>query len=198
MNTADEYNTAPLLLAIKQYMYDITQVLLAYGAKPDVKNDAGQTPLHLLLERDLFDEDDIPGLVRSLLDRGADVNAQDQNRETPLLLAAERHMDKIARILLERGADPNVKNTRGKTPLHLLLERHLDDHGDVNDTLVVGRLLLERGADVNAQDEDNTTPLYLAYRHRRFEVAQIILDPANAEKDRYRASAQLYITSEGE
>ena len=198
VNAMGKDNTTPVLLAIERKMYDVTRMLLARGAEPNVKNYYSSTPLHLLLQSDFSNDDDIPDLARLLLDRGADVNAQDQNHATPLLLAAERHMDDIARILLERGADPNVKNTRGKTPLHLLLERYFDDHDDINHILVVERLLLERGADVNAQDEDNTTPLYLAYRHRRFEVAQIILDPANAEKDRYRASAQLYITSEGE
>ena len=198
VNAMGKDTTTPVLLAIELKMYDITRMFLARGAEPNVKNYCGSTPLHLLLQSDFSNDDDIPDLARLLLDRGADVNAQDQNHATPLLLAAERHMDDIARILLERGADPNVKNTRGKTPLHLLLERYFDDHDDINHILVVERLLLERGADVNAQDEDNTTPLYLAYRHRRFEVAQIILDPANAEKDRYRASAQLYITSEGE
>jgi ankyrin repeat protein len=88
--------------------------------------------LHLLLEGDFSSKDDIPDLARLLLDRGADVNAQDQNHATPLLLAAERRMDDIARILLEHGADPNVKNIRGKTPLHLLLERKIfNDYDDV-------------------------------------------------------------------
>jgi ankyrin repeat protein len=196
VNAQDKYNTIPLLQAIKRKMYDITRILLAWGAEPNVKNDGGKTPLHLLLEGEFSNDDDIPDLARLLLEHGADVNAQDQTHATPLLLAAERHMDDIARILLERGADPNVKNIRGKTPLHLLLERYFHDHDDINDILVVERLLLERGADVNAQDEDNTTPLYLAYRHRRFEIAQIILDRASTEIYRHRARS--YMILEGE
>jgi ankyrin repeat protein len=196
VNAQDKDNTTPLLLATQGKTYDLTRMLLSRGAEPNVKNDGGKTPLHLVLEGDFSSEDDIPDLARLFLDRGADVNAQDQNHATPLLLAAERHMDDIARILLEHGADPNVKNIRGKTPLHLLLERYFHDYDDVDDVLVVERLLLERGADVNAPDDDNITPLYLAYRHRRFEIAQIIIDRANLERNHHRA--QSYITLEGE
>ena len=198
VNAQDKYNTTPLLLAVKQKMYDIIRILLAHGAEPNVKNDGGKTPLHLLLELEsnFSNDGNTPDLSRLLLDCGADVNAEDKNYTTPLLLAAELHIDDVARILLERGADPNVNNTQGKTPLHLLLERDFHDHDDINDVLVVEGLLLGRGADINAQDEDNITPLYLACCHRRFEFVQIILDPANAEK--YLHPAQSGITLEGE
>jgi ankyrin repeat protein len=136
--------------------------------------------LHLLLEGDFSSEDDIPGLVRSLLDCGTNVDAQDEDHATPLLLAVDRHMDDIAQICLERGAEPNVKNNKGKTPLHLLLERKCHEKDNV-EVLVVGRLLLECGADANAQDEDGITPLHLASHHERLEIAQTLLDRSNTE-----------------
>ena len=196
VNAQDKDHTTPLFLAIQRNMYDITRVLLTRGAKPNVKNVDGKAPLHLLLEGDFSDEDDIPGLVCLLLERGADVNAQDQNHASPLLLAVERHLVDITRILLQRGAEPNMKNIKGKTPLHVLLEQDFHDYEDVNGVLVVVQLLLDNGADVNAQDEDDTTPLHLAFHQRKFEITQILLNRANAE--RYRFLAQLHITSEGE
>ena len=198
VNAQDKDHTTPLLLAIQRNMYDVTRVLLARGATPNVKNVDGKAPLHLLLEGEFADEDDIPGLVRLLLERGADVNAQDQNYASPLLLAVEQHMvdSDIARILLQSGAEPNMKNIKGKTPLHVLLEQDFHDHDDVDGVLVVVRLLLDSGADVNAQDNDYTTPVDLALRQRRFEFAQIIRRRANAETHWHRA--QLHITSEGE
>ena len=196
VNAMDKDHRTPLLLAIQQKMYDISRILLSRGAGPNVKDDRGKTPLHLLIESDFSDDDDISDLARLLLDRGASVNSQDQNHATPLLLAAERHMDDIARILIVYGADPNVKNMWGKTPLHLLLERTSNDHDDIHGFLVVERLLLERGADVHAQDGNNTTPVHLAYRHRRFEIAQLILDRSNAETD--RRMVQLHVSLEGE
>jgi ankyrin repeat protein len=196
VNAQDEDHTTPLLLAIRRKMYDIMRFLLARGAKPNVKNVGGKTPLHLLLEGGNFsDEDDIPGLVRQLLESGADVNAQDQNHASPLFLAAERHLVDIARILLQHGAVPNIKNIKGKTPLHLLLEDDLHDHDDFNGVQLVV-LLLDSGADVNAKDEDNTTPLNLAFHKRSFAIAQIILHSANAEVY-WHDRTQWHITSEG-
>ena len=199
VNARDKYNTTPLAQATLEGMYDLTRILLSRGAEPNVKDYDGKTPLHLLPKyaySSNLNEGDIPDLARLLLDHGADVNARDENHATPLLLAAETYMDELARILLERGADSNVKNAQGKTPLHLLLERNFDDHDDINDVLVVERLLLDRGADANAQDEENTTPLYLACCHRRFEIAQIVFDRFDAEKDPH--PAQSCITLEGE
>ena len=200
VNAMDKDHTTPLLLAVQWKMYDITRNFVSRGAEPNVKNDRGTTPLHLLLDGKFSNEDDIPDLVRLFLDHGADVDARDKNHATPLLLAAEEHMDDIARILLERGAYPNVKNIWGKTPLHLLLERDFTYYDDVSDVLVVERLLLERGADVNAQDNDNLTPLCLAYVHRRFEIAQIIIGHANGGTDRRTRTphAQLHVTLKGE
>jgi ankyrin repeat protein len=199
VNSQDKNHITPLLLAIRRKLYEVTRLLLVRGANPNVKNVGGKAPLHLLLDGDFAHKGDIPGLVHLLLDRGADVNTQDRNQATPLLLAMERHMVDIARILLDRGAEPNLKNIKGKTPLHLLLERYFGIHEDISDFLVVERLLLERGADVNAQDEDNTTPLNLASNHRRPEFAQIIFDhhDGNGENDRHPA-AQVHVTLEGE
>ena len=112
VNAQDKDRTTPLLLAIQLNMYDIVRVLLSCGAKPNVKIVGGKTLLHLLLEDDFADENDIFSLVCLLLERGADVNAQDQNHTSPLLLAAERHLVDITRILLQRGAKPNMKTSR--------------------------------------------------------------------------------------
>ena len=196
VNAQNKYHTTPLVLAIQHCMYDIARVLLARGAEPDVEGDNGNTPLHYLLEAKYSDDVDALDFARLLLDRGVDVNALDKNHNTPLLLAAKRCEDDIMRILLERGADPNVKNDKCKTALHLLLERKFDDHDNIDGALVVERLLLENGADVYAQDDNNSTPVHLASNHPRRDVAQIILDHANSEKDWHLTQSQ--IASEGE
>jgi ankyrin repeat protein len=58
-------------------------------------------------------------LVRLLIQEGADVNAQDEDSDSPLhgAMAISDNYD-IARILIENGAELSGKNVDGKTPFH--------------------------------------------------------------------------------
>jgi ankyrin repeat protein len=71
--------------------------------------------------------------VKVLLASGADVNAINNDGETPLHIAAYSGMPDIAKLLLDAGADINAKTKEGKTPLDYLNEQisHLEQmmHG---------------------------------------------------------------------
>jgi ankyrin repeat protein len=60
-----------------------------------------------------------PAAVRTLLERGADVNAQDREGRTALMLAAASEFMSvdIVKSLLEHGADLNAKSPEGDTAL---------------------------------------------------------------------------------
>lgn len=78
--------------------------------------------------------------VKRLLDRGAEVDARDEDGQTSLHWAAwygEYYID-IERILLDKGADPNAAADDGRTPLHLAV---------VNDNTSAAKLLIQSGAD---------------------------------------------------
>ncbi|EDO44153.1 predicted protein [Nematostella vectensis] len=56
-------------------------------------------------------------VVKSLLDGGADVNAQNKNSGwTPLHAASFQEHGKIIMLLLEKGANPEVSDAEGRTP----------------------------------------------------------------------------------
>ena len=70
-----------------------------------------------------------PDVVKALLAaRDTDVNARDENGDTPLIEAARFGHDDIARELLAAGADYKIRDRNDKTPLMLAV---LGGHDDV-------------------------------------------------------------------
>jgi ankyrin repeat protein len=67
-----------------------------------------------------------------LMERGADVTAQDAGGHTPLHIAAEAGSVGLARALLERGADPHAVDAEEQTPLSRAAARN---HGAIIDLI---------------------------------------------------------------
>ena len=91
--------------------------------------------------------------VRSLISKGADVNARNEKDWTPLHFAALYGLRDVAEVFLTKGADINATNVTGKTPLHLAA-----NFG----SKYVPELLIAKGANVNARDNSGDTPLHIA------------------------------------
>lgn len=84
-----------------------------------------------------------------LIDRGVDVNARDDEGNTPILSAGE-HVYNVA-ALLERGANYHAKNNAGDTLLHACAA-----------SPECLKIVLPLGLDVNARNEKGRTPLHIA------------------------------------
>lgn len=109
----------PLGLAIFFRHVDIARYLLARGANVNqaARNALGVAPIHsALASGDL-------ALIRTLIERGANVNARQARGFTPLHEAAFSGRRDIAELLLARGADPGATNDDGKTALDVAREK---------------------------------------------------------------------------
>ncbi|KAL1628534.1 hypothetical protein SLS56_005879 [Neofusicoccum ribis] len=98
----------------------LCRLLLADGVKNKSKVDAdagdsmGETPLHLackLTEGSL-------GVIRLLLQHGANVNAQDAESQAPLYEACTAGCGEAVELLLGQKADVNDDDVNGQTALH--------------------------------------------------------------------------------
>merc|ERR1712032_332888 len=93
-------------------------------------------------------------VLRLLLERGADGNACNKWRETPLLIAANNGHKAAVEALLEHGADPSLCSEAGWSALTFAAHKGYDD---------IVALLLRAGAPVNCRvTEDSSTPLHKA------------------------------------
>lgn len=133
-------------------------VLLLRGGDPNVRDEQGQTPLHIALK------DDGDKAVKSLLSHPAlDVNAVNAAGETPLMLAALRGRLDTARLLVQRGAQINRE---GWSPLHYACSG--PDEG-------VAAWLLSQGAEIDARSPNGSTPLMMAAGYGGLSTAELLL-----------------------
>ena len=84
-----------------------------------------------------------PSLVPLYVRRGADVNKQDHQGNTPLHYNI--HSIEMIQALLSCGADPNIKNVEGNTPLSMVQSKE------------ILALFYYSGADISVQDNSGKT-----------------------------------------
>jgi ankyrin repeat protein len=176
-----------LILALLNYHWDAARFLVEAGADVNLWDIYGQTPLYLAVDMNTppvgrrielpsMDRNTGEDLVRLLLERGANPNAQlklrpryrnipnDRYRDpmivwgtTSLLRAAKAGDVPLLRLLLQHGALANLANSQGVTPLMAAAGDgfvHDPTRGRIRteaDALECYGLLRAAGADVNAR-----------------------------------------------
>ena len=97
----------------------ITFLLIGYA-------ESGE-PLHEAVKRGNID------MVKRLIEEGANVDARDENNDTPLFIAVGHSHKDIAELLILKGANVNAVTKYGITPLFWA---DVEEHKDVMELLI--------------------------------------------------------------
>ena len=129
----------------------------------------GRTPLmHAVLAENADNK-----IVNMLIERGADVNAEDAVRNwTALQFAAQIQRDDIVKTLLENGASVDPVDTFGNSPLWVAVM-------NASSTLDVVRLLVQRGADPNRKNQAGVAPIDIAKQSGRNDILAVLQGDAS-------------------
>ena len=110
LNTLNKQRSTPLAYAVQSSNVIITDMLLSAGAKID------QSPNFMQELR--ADNNEQIECLKLLLEAGADLNAIDEEENTPLIKAVVRGNEGIIKILLKEKSDINAQNQFGETALY--------------------------------------------------------------------------------
>lgn len=100
---------------------DLERAKICHQERPEDLNlpdNAGNTPLQIAALEGFVD------IVRFLLEKGAEVDTRNIDKETPLIDAVENGHLEVVKLLLDYGANPRLGNAKGDEPYELV---HQDD-----------------------------------------------------------------------
>lgn len=93
-------------------------------------------------------------LIRKLISLGANVNAKNNDGNTPLMMSYNHNCYSSIELLVSAGTDINAQNNHGNTFLHIVARSHCEE---------LINLLLTLGADPNIRNNKGEYPSHIIY-----------------------------------
>ncbi len=170
VNARSSEDGTPLMYACAKGHAALVQMLLAAGADPQARAaDENGWPVIMLAA-----ESGSPEIMARLLEKGADPNATDRFKNTPLMLAALRGHTGSVELLIKAGARLDAQETR-QNNFPLL---HAVSRGNAE----VAAGLIRAGANVNLADQAGMTALMSCAENGQVRIAaDLIKARANLE-----------------
>ena len=192
---------------------DIVTALLEVGADIELEDDDGDRGVHHAAFGDAA------GVMQLMGAAGADLNARNKRRQTPLHISVNKgHIDVVS-VLLEHSCHTSLQDSEGDTPLHDAISKKRDDmisilldhgadvrlannsgfnslhHASLRGNSSSLRLMLSQGTSrrpwlVDQGKEDGYTALHLACLNNHPEVVRILVEEAGANPDLQNVNLQ--------
>ncbi|KAL4868028.1 hypothetical protein BDV12DRAFT_197592 [Aspergillus spectabilis] len=169
INSRNDNGDTPLLLACRNGKFPTVFKLVAKGARADIPNKYGETPLHWVINipNELFEHGGMSGNKLSLA--------------IDMLIHAGGSLGASAEMWCSAGDFYNRLRWAGGTPLHRAVSRR---------NLQAARYLLSRGADSMSLDgtEERLTPIDIAMHQHNEPMLRLLLDSCKFNVNTHYAS----------
>lgn len=183
---------------------EVIKVLIKHSVNMEVEDKDGDRAVH----HAAFGDE--PAVIEMLHRGGADLNARNKRRQTPLHIGVNKGHIGVVRTLLDLGSHPSLQDSEGDTALHdaiskkrddmisLLLEHSADititnnngfnalHHAALRGNPSAMRILLcklPRPWIVDEKKDDGYTALHLASLNNHVEVAELLVHQGKANMD---------------
>jgi len=164
----------------------LTQYYLNNGGNPNIIINFNNTESNLLFcllaNTKNYDvhKSEFLNTIELLIDAGADLEAINNQSQTPLLFWLSPHnrryssrskniVREVANLLIEKGADINARDSRNNTPLLLSMSKHVRDSN-------LTKKLIDLGANINAHNHQDTTILSIAIENNNVEFINFLIN----------------------
>ncbi|GFN79748.1 ankyrin [Plakobranchus ocellatus] len=154
----------PLTTAVhfNECRYSTVGTLLSTGADPNKANNDGETALHLVRDAEI---------TNLLIQAGANLEARDDDGQTPLLAAAYTGEADVINVLLKSGADMKATDNDGNSALHMMVMGPRSSKRKPQEETM--RLFAFQCNEINKK---GMTPLMSAAQGRQTKAVKILLN----------------------
>jgi hypothetical protein len=163
---------SPLEFLLNEHEDDETEIVIAilqlffrFGADPDQRCMHSSSLIAQLAHVNKAE------VMATILEQGANVDFQDEDGKTCLMLSASWGSPECVHLLLKHGADVNLVDHEGRTAMmHACTPQHYDLEGQEMMAKQFVELLLARGANAETKDIRARTAADCAAAHGLYEV----------------------------
>ena len=144
-----------ILRAVYYGELESAKILLEHGSDPNAKDSADNYALISAISSEN------PGIIKLLLEAGADIDVKSGKLGTTALIEAARYAKSTAaKMLLEHGTDPNITDNAGETPLISAIPEYAGEA--CRKRLKIISMLVEAGGGLDTQNRWKRTALHKA------------------------------------
>lgn len=174
---------------------DIVSLLLDYGARPNIGDEAGKTVIEKLIEVELFlrngkklkmknrqeidENENYKAVLEEILLNG-EVNLTQLNSEgNPYFFDAVEHGNiELVKMIVKYGADINIKNRDGYNIIYYYMSKNTSFRKVVDQQhyLLMLRNIISLGADVNSRDDFGGITLHKAILDNDLQTIKVLLN----------------------